>query len=469
MTDADLRRATDAHGLAPAAQPSRQARLVLIAAILGFFMISLDATAVNVALSAIGRSLHGSTGGLQWAVDGYTVPFAALLITAGALSDRLGARRVCCWGLTVFTLASAGCGLAPSLWALIAARVVQGSAAAVLLPASLALVRQARHHPAARARAVAVWSSGGATAMAAGPVLGGVLTSAAGWRAIFFVNLPVGVLAVALLGWAPRSQRRSAPLDLAGQATAVLGLAALAYGVIAGGADGFRGVRVIVSLLVAAAATVAFFVTESRVRAPMVPLSLLRSRTVAACLFTGFSINAAFYGIAFLLSLYFQRVLGEPAVTAGLLFLPMTGLLAVANLASARFAARWGHRLAVGLGLSVGTLGMLALSLPDGRIATEVALVPAGAGLGFSLPSLTFLLLDALPAERAGLAGGLFNASRQTGGAIAVAVFGALVSGAFGSFEAGMRVSMLIAAALLAASTAAAFTVLRRPGAREPG
>jgi DHA2 family methylenomycin A resistance protein-like MFS transporter len=211
----------------------------------------------------------------------------------------------------------------------------------------------------------------------------------------------------------------------------------------------------------------------------MVPLSLLRSRTVAVCLFTGFSINAAFYGIAFLLSLYFQRVLGEPAVTAGLLFLPMTGLLTVANLTSARVAARWGHQLAVRLGLLAGTLGMLALALLHGRVATEIALIPAGAGLGFSLPSLTFLLLDALPAERAGLAGGLFNASRQTGGAIAVALFGALVSGAVvsgsaasgsaasgsaGSFEAGMRVSMLIAAALLAASTVAACTVLRRDG-----
>jgi DHA2 family methylenomycin A resistance protein-like MFS transporter len=364
----------------------------------------------------------------------------------------------------VFTLASAGCGLAPGLWALIAARAVQGSAAAMLLPASLALVRHAFPDPVARARAVAMWSSGAAAALGAGPVLGGVLTSAAGWRAIFFINLPVGILALALLRLAPRSPRRAAPLDLAGQVTAVLGLAAVAYGVIAGGASGFGSVRVVAALLVAAAALVAFFAVESRVPAPMVPLSLLRSRTVAACLFTGFSINVAFYGSAFLLSLYFQRELGEPALTVGLLFLPMTGLLTFANLGSARVAARWGHPFVVRLGLSVGTLGMLALTLPHGRFATEIALVPAGCGLGFSLPSLTFLLLDALPPERAGLAGGLFNASRQAGGAIAIAVFGALVSGRFGSFDAGMRASMLIAAALLAASTAGAFTVLRRAG-----
>ena len=159
-------------------------RLVLSAALLGFFMISLDATAVNVALPAIGRSLSGATSGLQWVVDGYTVPFAALLISAGAVSDRLGARRVLGWGLVVFAGASAGCGLAPALPVLIAARVVQGGAAAAMLPSSLALVRQAFARPAARARAVAVWSAGGAAAIAAGPVLGGILTSTVGWRGV---------------------------------------------------------------------------------------------------------------------------------------------------------------------------------------------------------------------------------------------------------------------------------------------
>ncbi|MBO0821965.1 MAG: MFS transporter, partial [Nocardiopsaceae bacterium] len=170
-------------------------------------MISLDATAVNVAVPAIGRSLRGATAGLAWTVDGYTVPFAALLISAGAVSDRLGARRVFGWGLAGFAVASAACGLAPSLPVLIAARVVQACAGAVMLPSSLALVRQAHPGPAARARAVAMWSAGGATAMAAGPVLGGVLTSALGWRAIFFVNLPVAAVTLALAARAPRAPR----------------------------------------------------------------------------------------------------------------------------------------------------------------------------------------------------------------------------------------------------------------------
>jgi MFS transporter, DHA2 family, methylenomycin A resistance protein len=434
-------------------------RLVLTTALLGFFMISLDATAVNVALPAIGRSLGGATSGLQWTVDGYTVPFAALLISAGAVSDRLGARRVFGWGMVVFTAASAGCGAALALPVLVAARVVQGGAAAVMLPSSLALVRQAFPDPAARARAVAVWSSGGAAAMAAGPVLGGILTSTIGWRAIFLVNLPVGAAAlVLLLLRVARSARLAAPLDPAGQVTAVLGLAALTFAVITGGSDGFAAPWALAGLAVAVLAAGCFLAAEARAARPMVPLTLFRSPAVVASVVTGFSINAAFYGIAFVLTLYFQRVLGEPAIMAGLLFLPMTGLLTAANLGSARVAAHWGHYVPVCAGLGVGTAGMLLLAFVRGRIGMEVALVPAGAGLGFALPSLTFLLLDSLPAAQAGLAGGLFNAGRQTGGALAVATFGTLVSG---SFVTGMHISMLISGLLLAVSTVAAFAAFR--------
>ena len=450
--------------------PAGNAPAVLVVALLGFFMISLDATAVNVALPAMGRTFGATTAGLQWVVDGYTVPFAALLISAGAVSDRAGAKRVFGCGLAVFTAASAACGLAPWLVFLIGARVVQGGAAAVMLPASLALVRQAYPDPVSRARAVAVWSAGAASAIAAGPVVGGVLTSAADWRTIFFVNLPVGLAALVLLARAPASPRRSVPLDLTGQLAAIVTLAALAFGVISGGASGFARPLAAGALALAALSGTAFVVAEARVAHPMVPLGMIRSRVVAACLAIGFAINAAFYGIAFVLSLYFQRVLGEPPVTAGLMFLPMTVLLTAANLLSAKVAARHGHHVPVRAGLLVSALGMLALAFSHGTAALAIALVPVGTGLGFALPSLTFVLLEAIPAAQAGLAGGLLNASRQTGGALAVALYGALLSGAFsgsfpGTFLASMRVSMLISAALLIASFATALTVLRRaPG-----
>jgi MFS transporter, DHA2 family, methylenomycin A resistance protein len=434
------------------------ARITLAAALLGFFMISLDATAVNVALPAIGRTFGGTTAGLQWTVDGYTLPFAALLISAGAVSDRAGARRVFGCGLTVFVAASAACGLAPQLAVLVGARVVQGGAAAVMLPASLALVRQAFADPAQRGRAIAAWSSGAAAAIAAGPVIGGVLTSAADWRLIFFVNLPVGLVALALLTRAPRSPRRSAPLDVPGQVAGIAALAALAFGVIEGGASGFGRPLVAGSLVLAAAGVATFLFIEATAVHPMVPLRMFRSGVVAACVGIGFTINAAFYGIAFVLSLYFQRMLGEPAITAGLMFLPMTALLTVANLASARVAARFGHHTPVRAGIIVSALAMLALAFLHGRLPMALDLVPVGTGLGFALPSLTFVLLEAIPADQAGLAGGLLNAGRQTGGALAVALYGALVSG---SFLTGMRTSILISAALLAAGSAAALIVLR--------
>lgn len=445
-----------------AQRPDSTARASVILAMLGAFVIFLDATAVNVALPAMGQTLGGHTAGLAWAVDGYTLPFAALLISAGAVSDRAGAKRVLGWGVAAFAVASAACGLAPTLGVLIAARVVQGGGAAAIMPASLALVRQAYVDPARRARAVAAWVSGGATALAAGPVIGGALTSAAGWRVIFFVNVPVGLVTLAMLTRTPTSPRRVAPLDPAGQVSVIVALAALAFGIIEGGASGFGRPVVVASLALAVAGFAAFAGVEAKVRHPMVPPRLLRSRAVVACVSIGFTFNAAFYGIAFVLTLYFQRELGEPPVTAGLMFLPMTGLLTVANQAAAPVAARFGPQLPVRIGLLVSGLAMLALAFLRAEPLVAVDLIPVGAGLGFALPSLTFIMLEEIPAEHAGLAGGLLNASRQAGGAVGVALYGTLVSGSsLAAFESGMRTSMLIAAVLLLAATVAALTALR--------
>ena len=212
--------------------------LTLVAAMLGFALITLDASVVNVALPAIGDSLGGGMSGLQWVVDAYTLAFAALMLSTGALSDRIGASRAYAIGITVFTAASVACGLAPSLPVLIGARVVQGVAAAVVLPASLSLVRQAYSDAAGRARAVAMWAAGGSVAVALGPVAGGALTTAWDWSGIFFVNVPLGAVALALLLRAPRSRRRPAPLDVPGQLLAVVTLTALTFAVIEGGTTG---------------------------------------------------------------------------------------------------------------------------------------------------------------------------------------------------------------------------------------
>jgi DHA2 family methylenomycin A resistance protein-like MFS transporter len=442
-------------------RPAAAGVIVLVASLLGFFMLSLDSTAVNVALPGIERTLGGSTAGLQWVIDAYTLMFAALLISAGAISDRVGAKRLYAIGLAAFLASSAACGLAPTLGFLVGSRAVQGSAAAVMLPASLALVRQAYGNPVRRAKAIAVWAVGGTVAMAGGPVAGGALTSGLSWRAIFFLNLPAGLVAIALLARAPRSPLRAALLDLAGQVTAVAALTALTFGVIDGGETGFGRPAVLGCLLVAGVAMAAFAVAETRTSHPMVPLALFRSRAVTVCVGIGFAVNVAFYGVIFVLSLYFQRVLGQSAVIAGLEFLPMTALLPLANLTSARLGARFGPDLAIKAGLLVSVLGLVALLVvstgPD-RLLLAAALVPAGTGLGFAVPSLIVVLLDAIPADQAGMAAGLLNSSRQVGGTLAVAVFGALISHR-ASFLPGLRASLLIAVVVLAVAATAAFTL----------
>jgi len=418
--------------------------LVLVAALLGFALITLDASVVNVALPAVGSSLGGGMTGLQWVVDAYTLAFAALMLSTGAFADRIGSSRAYALGIALFTLASAACGLAPDLVTLIGARVVQGIAAAVVLPASLALVRQAYDDPARRARAVAVWAAGGSAAVALGPVVGGALTTAWDWRGIFFVNLPLGAVTLALLVRAPRSRPRPAPLDLPGQVTAVVTLTALTFAVIEGGATG------LVALAVAVVAGLLFVMIERRQPHPVVPLGLFRSRNISVAVAAGTACSVAFYGVVFVFSLFFQQVQGRSALYAGLLFLPMSALIGATNVVSGKLAGRYGPRLPMLIGQGVALTGLLLLlSVGAGTPPVLVALllVPMALGCALTVPPLTAVMMEAVPAERAGLAAGVLNSARQVGGGLGIAVFGALVSG---GFVAGMRVSLGIGAALFA-------------------
>lgn len=424
-------------------------RLTLTAALLGFALICLDASVVNVALPAIGSSLGAGMSGLQWGVDAYTLPFAALMLSTGAFADRAGASRAFALGTTVFTLASAVCGLAPNLPSLIGARVVQGAAAAVVLPASLALVRQAYPEPGRRARAVAAWAAGGSVAVALGPVAGGLLTTVWDWRGIFFVNLPVGALVVALLVRAPRSERRPSPLDLPGQATAVVALTGLTFAAIEGGAAGWA------ALAVAVLAAVVFFLVETRSPHPVVPLRLFRNRTVAVAVAAGSAVSVAFYSVVFVFSLFFQQVQGLSALRAGLAFLPMTGLIAVTNVVAGKLAGRYGPRLPMLVGQALAVVGLLVLLYVDAGTSSVLAaalLVPLALGCALTVPPLTAAMMDAVPAERAGLAAGVLNAARQVAGGLGIAVFGTLVSHGFAE---GMRLSLVVSAGALALTGAA--------------
>jgi EmrB/QacA subfamily drug resistance transporter len=458
---------------APPRAPAAEARTAagptaaLAAAVLAFFVITLDATIVNVALPSIRGDLGGGITGLQWVVDGYTLMFAALLLSAGALSDRVGAERALAAGLVVFLAASLACGLAPGLGVLVAARFVQGASAAVIAPASMALIRHAYDDAAARARAVGMWAMGGAVAAAAGPVLGGLL-SLASWRWIFFINLPVGAVTLLLLARAARSPHHAHPFDWAGQAAAIAAMGGLTYGAIEAGAAGLTAPRVLIAFAVAVVAFGGFLLVQARVAHPMMPLALFRSRTVDLTVAIGFAFMVGFYGAPFLFSLYFQQVRGLSSLAAGAAFLPMMVVSACLTPFSARIAERVGPRVPIVAGLLCAVAGCVALAAAvPARTpvwALAVLLIPVGLSGPLVMPPTTAVLLAAVPAHRAGTASGVFNTSRQLGGALAVAVFGALLAGA-GGFLPGLRTSLMITAVVALAAAAAA--LLLRPTAGE--
>ncbi|WP_399895451.1 MFS transporter [Streptomyces sp. BBFR51] len=437
------------------ARPTLSPNATVLVACLAFFVITLDTTVVNVALPSIGAQWDGQVSALQWVVTAYTLLFAALLLSAGAISDRIGASRAFTIGLSVFTLTSALCGLAPSLDVLVVARAMQGAGAAVMMPASLALVRQAYDDPSLRARGIAWWTAGGGVAVAAGPVVGGALTTGLGWRWIFFINIPVGIVALVGMLRAPRSPRGQAPMDPAGQITAVLALAALVFAVINAGSDGWTNPVTIAGFAVAVIAAAAFLATESRQSNPAVPLTMFRNPAVAVCTSAGLALNLGYYGLVFVFTIFFQEHRGASALMAGLMFIPMTAFTTLVNLLAGKLTNRHGPRFPLVTGQVIQTLGILGLLLVTEDTPTPLLLlllVPLGIGGGLAVPPLTTAMLESVPHERAGLASGVLSAARQFGGAIGVALLGALIADS-AHFMTGMRISLVIGAAVLVATT----------------
>jgi EmrB/QacA subfamily drug resistance transporter len=436
----------------------------LIAALLGFFVITLDAVVVNIALPSIRSDLNAGMSGLQWVANGYTLMFAALLLSAGALSDRIGARRAFALGLGVYVAGSVASGLAPALGSLIATRFVQGAGAALIMPSTMALIGEAFPDPAKRTRAIAYWAVGGAIASSSGPVLGGVL-SLASWRLNFFISVPACLLAMLLLRRAAHSPRRNAPLDWIGQATAILAMGGLTFGAIEGGEAGFGAPHVVLAVAVTAIALVAFISSQVRGAHPMVPLNLFRSRALSISVAVGFAFMVAYFGLPFVMSLYLQQERGLSSLDAGTAFLPMMVIGAVLTPFSARFVEWWGPRAPIVAGLLLMTTGLTILafapySTPVWMLAGLMTLV----GLAGPLvsPPTTAVMLNSVPRHQTGTASGVYNTSRQIGGALAVAVFGALLANQTGFMD-GMRVSLLIAAGVALAAALAGLFLGPRP------
>jgi MFS transporter, DHA2 family, methylenomycin A resistance protein len=431
---------------------TRGSRLALVALSLGFAVVQLDVSVVNVAIRPIGDALGGDVAALQWVVSAYTIAFAAFILSAGALGDRIGARRVFVAGFALFTAASAACGLAPGLGVLIAARTVQGLGAAVLVPCSLILLSHAYPAPAERSRAVGLWAAGGSIGLSGGPLAGGALIAAFGWRAIFFINVPVGLAGIRLTLRHAR-ETPGAPerrVDRLGQPAAVVTLAALAAATIAGGHDGWTRPAVLGGYALAAAAFAAFLLAEARGAHPMLPLGLFRTRTFSAAAAIGLALNVAFYGLIFVLSLFFQRTQGRSPLSTGLAFAPMTGIVLITNTNAARLAERLGTRrvvAAAALLAAAAAAALLATSRTTPYAAMAAQLLVLGGAIGLIVPLITSELLDSVDRSRSGIASGTLNTLRQTGSVIGVALLGSLP---------GLRTALAVTVGLLAACAALA-------------
>lgn len=439
----------------------------LAAVALGFFIVMLDTTIVNVALPRIGTDLHGGVSLLQWVVDSYTLVFAAFLLTAGAACDILGSRRIYLGGLLVFAVFSVSCALAPNGTLLIGARALQGAGAAALVPGSLALLSAAYPDRAARAKAIGIWGGVGGIGAVVGPVLGGALISAFGWRAVFWVNLPVVAIAIWLtLRYTPKPvPAHKRHLDLPGQVAAVLSLSAITYAVIDASHTSWSS-RTIIILFIGIVAGVGFLLIERANSDPMLPLALFRNRSFSVASFVGLALNLGFYGQFFVLTLYFQRYRGYGPLIAGLALAPQALGAVIGSPLGGRAAARFGPFVTMLVGLLVGTAAFASLltlthNTPYGVIAPLI--FAAGFGISLAMPAATAGAISAAPPTYAGIAGGVVNSARQTGSVFGVAVLGGFVT--TGPFRHGFHLAVAAAAVIFV--TAAVVTVFNLRHARD--
>ncbi len=399
------------------------------------FMLMLDNTVVNVALPSIERDLGASLSSLEWTVNGYTLAFAVLLATGGRLGDIFGRRLTFLIGVTLFTLSSATAGLAPDTTALVASRVVQGIGGALMMPATLSIVTNA--FPAAeRGRAIGTWAGVSALALAIGPVLGGFLTEAVSWRAIFFINLPVGIGAVAAALFVVRESRDETvgrEVDYLGVATLTGALTALVLALIEGNSWGWGSTAIIALLAGSVVLLVAFVLVELRVKAPMVEFPLFASRNFVGSNMIALIVTFAMMAQFFFIALYMQNMLGYSPLQAGVRFLPATLMIVAIAPMAGRLTDRIGARLPIAAGLTLVTAAMVWLTQIDAG-TTYGGLWPSfvlmGIGMALVMSPMSTAAMNAVADAKAGIASGVLSMNRMVGGTLGVAVIGAVFAGA---------------------------------------
>jgi EmrB/QacA subfamily drug resistance transporter len=448
------------------------------------FMIMLDNTIVNVALPAIQRDLDIDQSGLEWIVAGYALSFAVLMLTGGKLADMFGRRLVFMVGLAVFTVSSLLCGLAGGAELLIAARVLQGVGAAFMLPATLSIIA-ATFPPRQRGAAFGVWAGVSAMALAIGPLVGGLITENVSWHWVFYVNVPVGLLGLVaawLLVPESRDTSHEQRLDVPGLALSGVGLFALTFALIEANSYGWTSGVILGLFALAAVALSLFVVLELRQRLPMFDLRLFRNSTFAGANVVALLVTLAMFGVFFFVSLYMQNVLGYSPTEAGATFLPMTLLIIVVAPLAGRLSDRFGSRwlMAGGLSLVAVHLMLLARLGADAGFWTLVpALVIGGVGMATTMTPMTAAAMSAVPVDKSGVGSGMLNTFRQVGGALGIALMGAIVSHQAGvaaadgaapvdAFLDGLHVGLYVAAAIALAGAIVAALTIRSHATFEP-
>jgi EmrB/QacA subfamily drug resistance transporter len=403
----------------------------LAAMCFALFMVMLDNTVVNVALPSIQEDLGASLSGLEWTVNIYTLSFAVLLVTGGRLGDILGRRKMFLFGVVVFAVSSAAIGLAPDQGWLVAGRAVQGIGAAFMMPATLSIITVA-FPPEERGKAIGTWAGVSALALAIGPVVGGALTEYVSWRAIFFLNLPVAVGAVAVTLFAAhesRDESRRHTIDWPGIFSISVGLTALVLALIEGNAWGWGSPEIVSLLATAAVGLTAFFVIEHKVREPMVEFSLFRSRTFLGTNAVAFIVSFAMLAMFFFTALYMQNSLGYSAIEAGVRFLPSTLMIVLIAPLAGRLTDRIGPRPLLVTGLTLVTIALLIQTRIDvgtGYGLLLPAFIVMGIGMALTMSPMSTAAMNSVAAHKAGVASGILSMSRMVGGTFGVAALGAL-------------------------------------------
>ncbi|MGZ8716411.1 MAG: MFS transporter [Gaiellaceae bacterium] len=448
----------------------------LAAVAFGLFMIMLDNTVVNVALPSIEKDLKISISELEWIVTAYALVFAALLITGGKLADMFGRRKIFVIGLAIFSLSSLACGLAPNAGFLIGARAAQGIGAALMRPATLSIIT-ATFPPRQRGQAIGIWAGVSALALAIGPLVGGLIVDNIGWNWIFFVNVPIGVLGIVvsqLVIAESRDTSHEQSIDLPGLLTSGLALFSLCYALIEGNRHGWASAEILGLFVAAAVLLAAFVVLETRQRLPLLDLSLFRIGSFVGANVVALLVSLGMFGVFFFVSLYVQNILGYSPTKAGAIFLPMTVLIILIAPIAGKTSDRIGGRWLMGGGMTILGVSLL-LYQRVGVHSTFWTLLPSmilgGIGMAMTMSPMTSVAMGSVPVDKAGVGSGVLNSFRQIGGALGIALMGAILASylhaplrstlAKQQYVDGLHAALLVSAGIAFAAALVAVVLVR--------